>query len=306
MGSVPRLSLLALAGLALGVLCIAPSAGAHARESDAVAYSGVGSWVDIFATAARREPAAVVRSLTAHGVHTLYLETSNATQRQPIVHPAVVGSFLDAAHAAGIDVVAWYLPALTTPARDLARAMAAIRYRSPGGQRFDSFALDIESSAVRSVPLRNERLVSLSRALRSAVGGSYPLGAIIPSPVGMWLHPKYWPDFPYAQLGALYDAFVPMAYFSYHTTTERGAYAYTREVIAAIRVESGRRNVPIQLIGGIADAIGSAGLDGFARAAADCGVDGISLYAYLQTSADEWQRLRTVPLGVRRLPASRC
>jgi hypothetical protein len=307
MGAVPRLSLLALVATAAGLLCSVPPAGAAGtRGVDAAVYAGVGSWVDIFATSARRDPDAVVRSLHARGVHTLYLETSNDSQSQPIVHPSVVGRFLDDAHAAGIGVVAWYLPGFTSPARDLARALAAIRYRSPGGQRFDSFALDIESSTVRSVPLRNERLLSLSRELRHAVGASYPLGAIIPSPVGMWLHPKYWPGFPYQQLGAIYDAFVPMAYFSYHTKTETGAYTYTRNVIDAIRVESGRQDVPIQLIGGIADAISRTALDGFARAAADCGVDGISLYAYLETSASEWQRLAAVPLGVRRPAATQC
>jgi len=301
---VPRLSLCAVVGVAVGLVCVAPPAGA--RPADAAVYSGVGSWVDIFATAARRDPEDVVRSLSLHGVRTLYLETSNATQREAIVHPLVVGQFLDYAHALGIDVVAWYLPSLASPSRDLARALAAIRYRSPLGQRFDSFALDIESSDVRSVALRNERLLSLSRSIRLAVGPSYPLGAIIPSPVGMWLHPKYWPDFPYEQLGALYDAFVPMAYFSYHVHTQAGAYAYTRNVVHAIRVETGRRDVPIQLIGGIADAIGSGAMSGFARAAADCGVSGISLYAYLETNASEWRRLAGVPLGARRLPASKC
>src|SRR5206468_2176981 len=128
---------------------------------------------------------------------------------------AQLGRLVDAAHAAGLRVVAWYLPTLLYPARDLRRVLAALHFTTPAGGRFDSFALDIEASDVRTVSLRNARLAVLAAALRAAAGPAYPLGAIVPSAVGMELHPKYWPDFPYAQLRQSFDVFLPMAYFTY-------------------------------------------------------------------------------------------
>jgi hypothetical protein len=300
-GSIASMRVLAVVAAAAALLCLGSSASAVG--TGASIYGGVGTWVDIFAYTARAHPQAVVASLRAHDVKTLYLETSNYSHDEAIVHPAVVGAFLDAAHAAGINVVAWYLPAFMSPSRDLARSLAAIRFRSRTGQRFDSFALDIESSAVHSVPLRNRRLLDLARAIRHAAGLAYPLGAIIPSPVGMLRHPTYWPGFPYADLGTVFDAFVPMAYFSYYTNTQAGAYAYIRGVVSLIRVETGRADVPIQLIGGIADHMGRGALEGFARAATDCGVAGVSLYAYLETSTPQWLRLAGTRLGSVPIPA---
>src|SRR5436305_5802133 len=174
-------------------------AGSPARGGGtpgASVYGGLGSWVDLFASKARRDPAGVMAALRAHGVGTLYLETSNYSHPQGVVEPATVGRFVDAAHAAGIRVVAWYLPSFASPSKDLSHVLAALQFRTASGGSFDSFALDIEASVVRPIALRNARLLALAHALRGAAGTAYPLGAIIPSPVGTARHPDYSPGFP--------------------------------------------------------------------------------------------------------------
>jgi hypothetical protein len=113
-----------------------------------------------------------------------YLETSNYRHPQAVVGQGTAGRFVDAAYAAGIRVVAWYLPSFASPSRDLAHVLGALRFRTASGQRFDSVALDIEASVVHPVALRNARLLALAASLRRAAGAGYPLGAIIPSPVG--------------------------------------------------------------------------------------------------------------------------
>jgi hypothetical protein len=294
-----RLTVLTALGAACLLLAMPPASTAAVRSSrsaDAV-FQGVGSWIDIFAKTSRAHPHDVIASLRRHGVTTLYLQTSNYSQHVPVVEPSTTGAFIDDAHAAGIQVVAWYLPSLVHTATDFRRALAAMRFRSSTGQTFDAFALDIEASLVRNVSVRNARLLALSRSLRRSAAPDYPLGAIVPSPVGMRRHPRYWPRFPFAGLATTYDAFLPMAYFSYYAKTPSAAYAYAHDVIEAVRTQSARPDVPIHIIGGIADAASLRAMTAFMHAAGDCNVAGISLYAFAETSAAEWAALGRTPLS---------
>ena len=292
----------------LPLLCAPPAATARAQTGDPAAaadvYGGVGSWLDIFAGKPWSQPRTVVAVLKARGVRTFYLETSNYSHPAGVVYPEQTGRLLDVAHAAGIEVVAWYLPSFAHPVADARRSIAAIRFRSATGEAFDSFALDIEASVVRNVKLRNARLLALSRRIRAAAPPGYPLGAIIPSPVGMARHPHYWPGFPYAGLAETYDAFVPMAYFTNYVHTPAAAFAYARDVVLAIRDRTGKPDVPIHLIGGAASHASAAEVGGFVRAATACGVAGVSLYAFPQTTAAQWARLAETNLSA--FPSDAC
>jgi len=235
--------------------------------------------------------------MAEHGVRTLFLETGNYSHAARVNEPSVAARFVEAAHAEGMRIVAWYLPSLAAPRHDFGHSLAAIRFRTPLGERFDSFALDIESSVVKSVPLRNQRLLSLSRRLRAAAGRSYPLGAIIPSPRGMQLLPKYWPGFPYRRLARLYDVFLPMGYYSYRPTDLGGAFGYTARNVALIREKTGRPNEPVHAIGGIADRSSQTQVRDFVRATRACGVVGASLYDFSTTTGAQWTALARVPVG---------
>src|SRR5436190_591071 len=83
-----------------------------------------------------------------------------------------------AAPAAGMRVVGWYLPGFVDRDADLRRIMEGIDFTTPLGQRVDSFAIDIEATAIGSIGLRNASMIKLSRRLRAALGPSYTLGAI--------------------------------------------------------------------------------------------------------------------------------
>ena len=267
-------------------------------------YAGLGTWLDIYATPSWVHPRQEVAAMAADGVRTLYLQTGNYEQGDDLVRRNALGQFVDAAHAAGLRVVAWYLPSFLYPAQDARRALAAIRFRSAKGERFDSFALDIEASLVRSVPLRTTRLLRLSARLRAAAGGRYRLGAIIPSPVGIRRHPTYWPRFPYRQLSRVYDVFLPMAYATdRHIHGIEATRAYDAADVAIIRARTAKPRVPIHLIGGIANRMGPSETAGFMRAVADCSPLGYSLYDFPLTSRASWEALaspRTASPGGRR------
>jgi hypothetical protein len=294
-----RLSL----GLVLVMALLAPSVPARPGpgQADLRAYRGLGAWVDLFERRAWRRPAAAVADMAAHGVRTLYLETSNYSQRRAVVDPAAVGRFIEAAHARGLDVVAWYLPGFDRIRRDLRRSMRAIAFRSPSGQTFDSFALDIEASIVDPASKRTTRLLTLSRRIRGRVGARYPLGAIIPSPYRMD-RGSTWPGFPYGRLAAIYDVFLPMAYYTFHVGTEARAHDEVAASIPIIRARTGDPSVPIHVIGGIADASSGPETRGFVRAAREYGVLGASLYNWSLTRDHDWAELRTIPANTVQTP----
>lgn len=264
--------------------------------SASAVFGGLGSWLDIYAGSSWSNPSAVVARARSEGVRTLYLQTSNYSRSRDVMHPAQLGRFVDAAHAAGLSVVSWYLPGFAAARLDARRALAAIRFRSRSGQAFDGFALDIEASIVPRVAERNARLLTLTRLLRRAAPAGYPLGAIIPSPVGMRRHPHYWPNFPYTALARSFDAFLPMAYFSYYAHTPQSAYIYAHDVMRLLRAHVGRDEL-IHMIGGSAHAIPAPLLAGFVRAVSDCAAEGVSLYAFPETSAADWAVLATASLG---------
>jgi hypothetical protein len=258
-------------------------------------YRGLGTWVDIYDDRQLAAPEATVAAIQARGVRTIFLETANFKQRADLVRPDRLSRILDAAHARGIAVVAWYLPGFAAGGRDLRRSLAAIRFRSAGGEAFDSFALDIEWSGVTPVSLRNRRALALSDRLRREVGADYALGAIIPNPRGMELRRDYWQPFPYAELAGRYDVFVPMVYSTYRGD---GPRVVTRDVtrsMTILRTATGRPDVPIHLIGGLGDEFSAAEARSFARNVAALGPIGWGLYDFSVTAPSAWAALR--PLG---------
>jgi hypothetical protein len=249
------------------------------------------TWVDIFDTEIWKDPEGAIDDIAARGVRTVYLETSNYSQRVAIRRPALVARFLNAAHAQELAVVAWYLPGFLEPARDVRRSLAAINFRTSSGESFDGFALDIEASAVESATLRNKRLLRVTADLRAGVGPTYPLGAIILSPRGLELSPTAWPGFPYQELAAHFDVFLPMVYFTYRTRTVSHTRAYVANSIAVLRREVADPGVVIHVIGGIADRARAGQTKAFVDAVCAAGVFGGSLYDFATTAAPKWSQL---------------
>lgn len=269
----------------------APSPSPQGRSLDA--YRGLGTWVDIFDDRAWADPAAAVADMASRGVRTLYIETGNSHAKTALKDPAALASFVREAHAHGMYVVAWYLPDLVSEPLDLARVREAIAFRTSDGQRFDSFALDIESGAVKPTSARNAALASLSDGIREAAGPDYPLGAIIPSPVGLARKRGYWNDFPYGSLVSTYDVVLPMAYYTYHGTGAAAAYADARANVAILRAQPGCEGMPIHLIGGLTGKSAPSEAAAFVRAASESGVVGVSLYGWGGMTPAHWDAMRS-------------
>jgi hypothetical protein len=281
---------------ALALLVLLPAAPAEARRS-LFPYRGLGAWIDIFDDAAWDDPAGTVRSAAERGVRTIYLETCNWRCERDLFRPPRIADFIRAGNANGVRIVAWYLPGFDNLRRDFRRSKRAIEFETSGGQRFDGFALDIESFNVASVTARNRRLLRLSRDIRDFAGPRYPLGAITPP----WFYS--WEPFPYRALAAQYDAFLPMNYFTVRANGARAARRHTVATIREIRSESGIRNVPIHVIGGIADEMNGRETRALVRTGREHGVLGMSLYDMFTSSGEDWSELAKVPVNPRQDPA---
>ena len=271
-----------------------PGADLEAGEAAAV-YGGLGTWIDIYDDEAWEHPAATVRSMVAHGVRTVYLQTSNYSRSQPFVHPGGVAAFLDAASRNDLRVVAWYLPGFRDVGIDLHRTLRAIRFRTASGSRFDSFALDIESPEVARPWVRTRRLLALSDRIRRAVGSDYPLGAIVASPHRMRVaDPRFWPGFPWRRLADTYDVFLPMTYYTYRVKGPRLTAWYTAQNVQIIRQETSGMQVPIHVVGGISfDATGGE-TRGFVQTVREREVLGASYYTFPGITREQWDALRSL------------
>ena len=268
-------------------------------------YRGLGTWVDMWDAKAYNNPAAAVKDMRARGVRTLFLETANyhtPSGSATIYRRADVARLIEEAHARGIKVVAWYPPGFKDIAKDYRRSMAAIRFRTPSGQRFDSFTLDIEASIVKNVSRRTDRLRTLSKRIRAAVGKNYPLGACTPSPAGMAMHTSYWPNFPFKMLAGIYDVFVPMGYYTYHGDGYSNAYRDTRDNIRIIRAKTGRPGVPIHVIAGESSKSSGSETTAYVRALRENGALGGSMYDWPGTNEASWRALRNVRVNPRQSP----
>ncbi len=259
-------------------------------------FAGLGTWSDIYDAPAYRTPRATAARIAARGVRTVYVETANDRSAVDVVDPKALGSFVDALHARGIKVVAWYLPGFVKPTLDLRRTRAMLSFRTANGGAFDGVALDIESLRLKNVSLRTKRLLALSRVLR-AEAGETPIAAITYPSRGFERHPEWWPDFPWRQLTALVDAWIPMTYTGGAFRGYDATYGYVARSLRLLRVAVGP-DIPIHAAGGVADRMNAEELKAFADAVGDVGsVTGWSLYDFQTTDSKGWAALRRLGSG---------
>jgi hypothetical protein len=274
----------------LVTLALSP-APAPVTQPGVGAYNGTGAWVDRYDFARLDDPELAVAEMADHGVKTLYIET--ASWRVPrgvdIVDPEATATMIEMAHARGMRVVSWYLPDFKNLRRDRRRIRAALDFKTPAGQTFDSFALDIEATEVNPLWRRNAALMRLARWIRHEAGDAYPIGAIVPDQLSTSRGNVLWPSFPYAAAARWFDVFLPMAYSTFNRARgATGVYRYTAANVGFVRRATGK---PVHLIGGLTDAMSGSEQRAVARAARDAGAIGASLYKYPLYDSGSWSAL---------------
>lgn len=287
-----RVLLSALAfSVALACAGAASAPGAQAQQS---VFGGLGTWVDIYDGGVYSAPEATAGRIAARGIQTVWVETANYRAPSDVVKPGSLGRFVDALHARGVQVVAWYLPGHVKPPLDTRRALAMLSFRTPTGQSFDGVSLNIESTQLRNVGLRSRRAVALARRVRHESGAT-PLAIIPFNPRGLERRPTTWPGFPWAELAETADAFAPMVYTGGAFKGFDATYGYVTRALRLLRSQTGDPDVAIHVAGGVADRLGPEELAGFTAAVSDDGnTIGVSLYDWATTPSRAWPALASL------------
>jgi hypothetical protein len=268
------------------------TAGAATRSAsgqDASVFAGLGTWVDIYDTALYASPARTAQRMSDRGVQVAWVETANYGARTDVVDPVRLGRLVDALHARGIRVVAWYLPGHLNQARDVRRANAMLTFRTPTGATFDGVALNVEATKLRNAKLRSQRAVSLARTFRAAAGAT-PVAMVPIDPRALERRPSRWPRFPYAALAEQADAFAPMIYTGGAFRGFEANYGYVTRSLRLLRTHTANPDLPIHVAGGVANRMRSDDLAGFVAAVEDDGATlGVSLYDWQTTPSSAWR-----------------
>lgn len=283
----------------------AASASAPGRK-DLIAYRGLGTWVDAYDFSREKNPKgpppvapSAVDSMARQGVKTLYIQASKSDSDTPnlLLSQDLLGQFLQRAHDHGIRVVAWYLPKFISPTTDWYHVKAVLDFRY-NGHKFDSFGLDIESRDQSDLDTRNNRLINLTKKMRSYVGQAMPLSAIVlPPVVTEIINRNYWPRFPWDQIKPYYDVYQPMSYYTNRTQQSgyRDAYRYLMDNVRILHDLLKSPIAAVHPIGGIADQSSTKDFQDMVRADRDSRSIGGSAYDWNTTSSSAWVTLRNVP-----------
>lgn len=264
-------------------------------------FRRLGAWIDLYDYTDTSDPTSQLNEMRDHGVKTLYIQTGRHTTNA-FHRPNGIGRWVEGAHARGIKVIGWYLPRYDDPiSSQVTKTTAIASYRSPAGQRFDGLAIDIED---RTDPDTDAHLTPSQffagitkhlRLVRSAVGVSYPIGAITFAPLDMDIWPGGWNGFPWSSIARYADVAMPMSYWSNRygrceaspPDTRYCVDGYTRENVTRTRALTG---LPVHIIGGVMThpKIGPSTVRDFVDAAKAVRAYGASLYDARSTSDSEW------------------
>lgn len=286
----------------LGAVSVAGVALAWAADPDDAAveppsdswtlapHRGIGAWVDVYdwtdEFTGGDPPVQLddIDRMAELGIETVYVQTAHSSSAaRGVIERGRLEGLIDRAHQRDMHVVAWYLPPLVDVEADLARLVASAELP------VDGLGVDIEAIEVTDSADRNARLLDLTARLRTVVGADKALAAITPSPVHLQVvNPAFWPGFPWAEVAEAYDVLLPMSYWSIREEALRDGEEYVTDDIARVRMSTGDPDVPIHVIGGIADTLPAAQVAGMVRAIEDRGVLGGSLYDWETSTDEQW------------------
>ncbi len=265
----------------------------RAQAAKTAVFAGLGAWVDVYDWSPTFSPSATwglddVDRIAAAGVQVLYIQSAKATRPEDLLDPDKFKAIVDRAHAKGLRVVSWFLPANLDPKSDVIKLVAPLKFG------VDGIAMDIESTDQKDLTARNNALVLESLFVRFFLPDVAMAAIVLPPVVTDVLNLNYWPNFPWTKIKDYFDVWMPMGYWTNRTTASgwRDGEKYTNENIDRVRANLGDPNAPIHPVGGINDKATIDEINGFVRSAQSRGAIGGSLYDDRTSNPDQYAALQ--------------
>lgn len=239
---------------------------------------GPGVWMNIWSYPVNNVDAYCLK-LHNSGVRNLFVQTSRSNT-ESIRQPEVLSALIDGCHHYKIRVIAWSFLELANPEADAQKLVDAARFRTKTGQSFDAIAPNMEKD------LNPAKVERISKALRAELGSSYPMIAVVFSPLNKATQVA---NIPWKMLDKYYDVIAPMNYWN-SKYAKLEAYSYTRDTIKKVRELCGRQDVEIHIIG---DGMKTHApeIKDFMKACHDTAVTSASLYPFHQMTEEQFQCL---------------
>ena len=253
-----------------------------AWQSSLGAISGKGMWIWLWSDTEAGNATSVVKQATAAGLHQLWVRVGDS--KDGFYGAAELAALVPAAHAAGVDVVAWGFPYLYDPVGDAAWTAQILAWRGPDGRGVDAYSADLERST-EGVDMTAQRVGVYLQAVRRSAGDT-PVIATVYAPLD-----TYWfGSYPYRTMAPYVDAFAPMVYWE--CTDPAGAATLALDRLTTLR--------PVHLIGqafNMADVggrqVGPSGAEirEFLAAGKQGGALGTSFWVWQTVTPEEWTSL---------------
>ena len=255
-----------IVGLFICFLLAIPVTFAHIQNLNPPGLAdGAGIWVNLW-----HWPSGDLDSycseLRTNGIRNIFLQISRSNT-EAVPNPEQLGAIIEACHRYKIRVLAWSFAELLNPRSDADKIIAAARYQSKLGHRMDGIAGNMEKN------LSSERVEEYSKALREALGTSYPMVAVVYSPLN---HAPDVAHIPWTCLAKYWDVIAPMTYWG-GRYQKLDPYTYTVQTVQKVRQLTSRPDIEIHLIG---DGMGTTSeqVQQFFKACHSCEVASASLY----------------------------
>ncbi|MCA1833113.1 MAG: hypothetical protein ABR548_09640 [Actinomycetota bacterium] len=260
----------------------------RAVASSKMPIAGKGMWIWLFDEVEGGNPARIVRRAKMLGLSHIYVRSSSTTSGFKYLHH--IDRVVPVAHAAGLKVIAWDFPTLKNPVGDAHRVARVISHRTPGGERVDGMAIDLETPS-EGVHLTAGRALQFSRTLARLRPTSFRV-LVPPRP-----SPSMQKRYPYGII-RYYSAVAPMVYW-----ISRDPLATVRSAIFFLR----KFHKPIAPIGQAYDASVDGGPAGspsgatllaFAEQARRAGAVGVSFWSWQHATSDELRGIARISFPV--------
>jgi hypothetical protein len=273
---LPRIILLTSLILVLSLL----TGKSFAREHKPLGLAhGAGVWVNIW-NYPKDDLDSYFNNLKKHGIANYFIQTSRSNTAS-IKHPEELGLIIEACHRQNIRIIGWSFGELIDPILDAEKMIDAANFKSQNMEQLDGIASNLEKN------LEPWRIEKYSKHLRSKVGKTYPILAVVYSPLNKASEVK---RIPWPQIARDFDVIAPMCYWS-GKTQKQSAYQYTKASIDEVRRLSQRSDIELHIIG---DGMGteSAQVLEFMRACKEKGVPSASLYPNFKVTPDQLLTLK--------------